>query len=162
PAHKQWRRLPVVCGALAVSRRTRTATVKKINEDSRLRAMEDPSSLGRGCDTSDAVNFVPRDCRFWTTVSACVAQYLRDFELQLTPGTSLEQLEAIRSGRLAAGFVFNMPEADAEFDHIPVALQPVELAVPKRHTLAKVKKLRLRDLVDAPFVWFPRRESPAF
>jgi DNA-binding transcriptional LysR family regulator len=25
-----------------------------------------------------------------------------------------------------------------------------------------MKKLRLRELVDASFVWFPRRESPAF
>jgi DNA-binding transcriptional LysR family regulator len=55
-----------------------------------------------------------------------------------------------------------MPKADPELDHFPVALQHVELAVPKGHALAKVKKLRLRDLVDASFVWFPRRESPAF
>jgi len=85
-----------------------------------------------------------------------------DAELQLTPATSLEQLDAIRSGRLDAGFVFNMPKGDAELDHFPVALQHVELAVPKGHALAKVKKLRLGDLVDASFVWFPRRESPAF
>jgi DNA-binding transcriptional LysR family regulator len=85
-----------------------------------------------------------------------------DAELQLTPATSLEQLEAIRSGRLDAGFVFNMPKADPELDQLPVSFQHVELAVPKGHALAKVKKLRLRDLVDASFVWFPRRESPAF
>jgi DNA-binding transcriptional LysR family regulator len=86
----------------------------------------------------------------------------RDAELQLTPATSLEQLEAIRSGRLDAGFVFNMPKTDAELDHFPVALQHVELAVPKGHALIKVRNLRLRDLVNASFVWFPRRESPAF
>jgi DNA-binding transcriptional LysR family regulator len=85
-----------------------------------------------------------------------------DAELQLMPATSLEQLDAIRSGRLDAGFVFNMPKGDAELDYLPVAMQHVELAVPKGHALGKVKKLRLRDLVDAPFVWFPRRESPAF
>ena len=85
-----------------------------------------------------------------------------DAELQLTPATSLEQLEAIRSGRLDAGFVFNMPKGDAELNYLPVAMQHVELAVPKGHALAKVKKLRLRDLVGASFVWFPRRESPAF
>ncbi len=28
--------------------------------------------------------------------------------------------------------------------------------------LEKLRKLRLRDLGDTPFVWFPRRESPAF
>jgi DNA-binding transcriptional LysR family regulator len=85
-----------------------------------------------------------------------------DAELQLTPATSLEQIEALRSGRLDAGFVFNMPTADAELDHIPVALQHVELAVPKGHPLIRLKKLRLRDLADASFVWFPRREAPAF
>ena len=85
-----------------------------------------------------------------------------DAELQLTPATSLEQIEAIRSGRLDGGFVFNMPKRDAELDQIPVALQHVELAVPKGHPLIKLKNLRLRDLADAPFVWFPRREAPAF
>jgi len=85
-----------------------------------------------------------------------------DAELQLTPATSLEQIEAIRSGRLDGGFVFNMPKRDAELDQIPVALQHVELALPKGHPLIKLKNLRLRDLADAPFVWFPRREAPAF
>jgi DNA-binding transcriptional LysR family regulator len=41
-------------------------------------------------------------------------------------------------------------------------MQHVELAVPKGHPLAKMQKVRLRDLIDAPFVWFPRREAPAF
>jgi len=84
---------------------------------------------------------------------------LPDAELQLTPATSLEQIEAVRSRRLDAGFVFNMPKADAELDHIPVAVQHVELAVPKGHPLIKLKKLRLRDLAEASFVWFPRFSS---
>ena len=85
-----------------------------------------------------------------------------DAELQLHPSTSLEQVEGIRSGRLDAGFVFNMPRNDEELDQLAVAMQRVELAAAKGHPLSKVKKLRLRDLIDAPFVWFPRRESPAF
>ena len=85
-----------------------------------------------------------------------------DAELQLNPSTSLEQFEGIRSGRLDAGFVFNMPRNDEDLDQLAVAMQHVELAAPKGHPLSKVKKLRLRDLIDAPFVWFPRRESPAF
>jgi DNA-binding transcriptional LysR family regulator len=83
-------------------------------------------------------------------------------ELQLQPAASLEQLEAIRSGRLDAGFVNFMPKADPELDQLPVAVQHVELAAPKKHPLTKLRKLRLRDLTDAPFVWFPRRASPAF
>jgi DNA-binding transcriptional LysR family regulator len=83
-------------------------------------------------------------------------------ELQLQPAASLEQLEAIRSGRLDAGFVNFMPKTDPELDQLLVAIQRVELAAPKRHPLTRLKKIRLRDLTDAPFVWFPRRESPAF
>ena len=84
-----------------------------------------------------------------------------DAELQLQPSPSLVQLEAIRSGRLDAGFIFNMPKADPELDRLPVAMQRIELAAPTGHPLTKLKELRLRDLTDVPFVWFPRRESPA-
>ena len=83
-------------------------------------------------------------------------------ELELQPAPSLEQLEAIRAGRLDAGFVNFMPKADPELDQLAVAIQHVELAVPRRHPLTKLKSVRLRDLTDAPFVWFPRRAAPAF
>ena len=64
-----------------------------------------------------------------------------DAELQLQPAPSLEQLEAIRSGRLDVGFLNFMPKADLELDQLLVATQRVELAVPKRHPLTKLKKL---------------------
>jgi DNA-binding transcriptional LysR family regulator len=85
-----------------------------------------------------------------------------DAGLEVQPGASSEQLEAIRSGRLDAGFVNFMPKADADLDQLAVGRQQVELALPKRHPLTRLKKLRLRDLTDAPFIWFPRRASPAF
>jgi DNA-binding transcriptional LysR family regulator len=85
-----------------------------------------------------------------------------DAELQLQPAASLKQLEAIRSGRLDAGFVNFMPKSDAELDQLLVATQHIELAAPKGHALTKLKKLRLRDLTDVPFVWFPRWANPAF
>jgi len=77
-----------------------------------------------------------------------------DAELQLRPAGSVDQVDDIRSGRVDAGFVFNLPTNDEELDQLPVAMQNVELAVPKGHPLSKRKRLRLRDLVDAPFVWF--------
>src|SRR5579864_3513554 len=84
-----------------------------------------------------------------------------DAELQLQPAASLEQLEAIRAGRLDAGFVNFMPKSDPELDQLLVAIQHIELAVPKGDPLTKLKNLRLRDLTDVPFVWFPRWASPA-
>ena len=56
-----------------------------------------------------------------------------DAELQLNPLASLEQIDAIRSGRLDAGFVFNMPKTDPKVDHVQVARQNVALAAPKGH-----------------------------
>jgi DNA-binding transcriptional LysR family regulator len=85
-----------------------------------------------------------------------------DAELQLQPEASLVQLEAIRSGRLDAGFVNFMPKSDPELNQLLVARQHVELAAPRSHPLTRLKKLRLRHLTDAPFVWFPRRANPAF
>jgi DNA-binding transcriptional LysR family regulator len=85
-----------------------------------------------------------------------------DVELQLQPAASLELLDDIRSDRLDAGFVNFMPKSDPELDQLAVAVHHVELAVPKRHPLTKQTKLRLRELTNAAFVWFPRRASPAF
>jgi DNA-binding transcriptional LysR family regulator len=85
-----------------------------------------------------------------------------DAELQLQPSASVEQIEAIRSGRLDAGFVNFMPKSDPELDQLLVAIQHVELAAPKGHPLTRLKKVRLRDLTDAPFVWFPRWPSRRF
>jgi DNA-binding transcriptional LysR family regulator len=84
-----------------------------------------------------------------------------DAELELQPEPSLAQLDALRSGRLDAGFVFNMPKTDPELDARQVARERIELAVPKSHPLSKLKQVRLRDLASASFVWFPRREAPA-
>jgi DNA-binding transcriptional LysR family regulator len=89
-------------------------------------------------------------------------ELLPDAELQLRPSASMEQIEAIRSGRLDAGFVNFMPKSDPELDQLLVARQHIELAAPKGHPLTKLKKLRLRDLTDASFIWFPRWPNAAF
>jgi DNA-binding transcriptional LysR family regulator len=85
-----------------------------------------------------------------------------DAELQLKPMSSLEQIEAVRTGQLDAGFLFAISSVNRELAQLPVASLNLMLAAPKGHRLAKLKNLRLRDLNDAAFIWFPRRESPAY
>jgi DNA-binding transcriptional LysR family regulator len=85
-----------------------------------------------------------------------------DAELQLKPSSSQEQTDAVHSGRLDAGFVFTIAQIGRELAQLPVASLNLMLAVPRGHPLTKSKKVRLRDLSDADFVWFPRRESPAY
>ena len=85
-----------------------------------------------------------------------------DAELKLNPASSADQVEEIRSGRVDAGFMYNILKDEGELDQLSVAIEHLRLAIPKGHPLSKVKRLRLRDLVDASFIWFPRREGPEF
>lgn len=83
-------------------------------------------------------------------------------ELQIKPLSSLAQIEAIRSEQLDAGFVFTIANVGRELAQLKIDSVNLMLAVPKGHSLAKSKHLRLRDLNSASFIWFPRRESPVF
>lgn len=96
-----------------------------------------------------------------------VPESLREFrrkhpqgDLKLSPLISLDQVEAVRSGRLDAGFVY-VPTSDREMDQVAVGAHEVVLATPRRHPVSRLKRLRLRDLTETDFVWFPRREHPA-
>ncbi len=75
-------------------------------------------------------------------------------ELELHSMRSNEQMEAIRSGHLDAGFIFSLDAPDGDLAHLQVARHKVMLAAPKGHAVTRVKRLRLRDLSDAPFIWF--------
>jgi len=83
-----------------------------------------------------------------------------EVELQLSSLISLDQEEAVRSGRLDAGFVY-VPTSDPDMAHVHVASHHVVLATPRRHPVSRLKRLRLRDLAETDFVWFPRRQHPA-
>jgi DNA-binding transcriptional LysR family regulator len=85
-----------------------------------------------------------------------------DAELQIKPLSSLEQMEAVRRGHLDAGFLFTIAELSPELARIEMEAVRLMLAVPSGDPLAKAKRLRLRDLRNASFIWFPRRESPVF
>ena len=85
-----------------------------------------------------------------------------DAELQLSPMSSLEQVQALRAGLLDAGFVFSFPKSDPDLDQVVVATQHLVLAAPRRHPLTRTSRLRLRDLTEADFIWFPRRQSPVY
>jgi DNA-binding transcriptional LysR family regulator len=83
-----------------------------------------------------------------------------DAELELHHLLSVHQVEGILSGRLDAGFVANLTPWDKELAHWEFAQDRMLLAVPKGHHLTKRERIRLRDLRDMPFVWFPRWVNP--
>jgi DNA-binding transcriptional LysR family regulator len=83
-----------------------------------------------------------------------------DAELTPVPMLSLTQVEAVHSGRLDAGFVVSMSTLDKECDRRLVAEHRVVLAVPKGHSLTRLKTIRLVDLIDTDFVWLSRWTNP--
>jgi DNA-binding transcriptional LysR family regulator len=85
-----------------------------------------------------------------------------DAELDLQPLRSVEQTEAVRSGRLDAGFIFSLAAPDGDLAQLLVAQHKVVVAAPQGHAVTRLKRLRLRDLRDAPFIWFHRSANPLF
>jgi DNA-binding transcriptional LysR family regulator len=83
-----------------------------------------------------------------------------DAELQLKALSSLEQIAAIQSGSLDAGYAVPLANPDHGLAHFQVGVIKTVLAVPKGHALTKQRKIRLRDLVDLPFVRFPKWAIP--
>ena len=85
-----------------------------------------------------------------------------DAELELHPMLSAQQAEAVGSGMLDAGFIFSLIEPDRDFGHLLVAQYKLMLAAPQGHAVTRIKRLRLRDLRDAPFIWFHRWANPIY
>src|SRR6202049_461226 len=83
-----------------------------------------------------------------------------DVELELHHLLSVHQIEAILSGRLDAGFAASLTPWHKDLAHWEFVQDRMLLAVPKGHPLTKRERIRLRDLRDMPFVWFPRWVNP--
>ena len=85
-----------------------------------------------------------------------------DAELELHPMLSNQQMEAVRSGKLDAGFIFNLEVPDGDVAQLLVAQYKLMLAAPQGHALTRSKQVRLRDLDDAPFIWLHRWENSVY
>jgi DNA-binding transcriptional LysR family regulator len=85
-----------------------------------------------------------------------------DVELVVHHLVSVQQVEAVVSDRLDAGFVAAVTPWHKELEHRQFALDRMVLAVPKGHPLTKRERIRLRDLRDTSFVWFHRWVNPTF
>ena len=83
-----------------------------------------------------------------------------DVELELHHLLSVHQIEAILSGRLDAGFAASLTPWHKDLAHWEFVQDRMLLAVPKGHHLTKREGIRLRDLREMPFVWFPRWVNP--
>jgi len=70
-----------------------------------------------------------------------------------------QQIEALREGRIHAGFLI-LPPNDPSITFETVVKAPIWIALPKRHPLTRQKHVRLAELAEHRFVLFSRRSSP--
>jgi DNA-binding transcriptional LysR family regulator len=80
-------------------------------------------------------------------------------ELRILPPTP--QIEDLRRERIHVGFLRMPVDApDLRIEH--VCREPLLLAIPERHPLARRRRIRLSSLAQEPFLMFPRPLAPSY
>lgn len=103
------------------------------------------------------------------TYSGHVPAIIREFrkkspqvELELIPASSATQAQMLAQKNIDIGFVYWLPTEKFPLSHHDINHEKVVLAVAKSNALAKRKVLRLKDLINVPFIWFKRSNAPMF
>ena len=92
---------------------------------------------------------------------AALEGQLGNVRLELTAAPSPRLVAAVRKGQLDAALLA-LPSATFELAVQPLARQPMMLALPAGHRLAKKRKLSLSDIAAERIYWFERARQPAF
>jgi|SRR5579883_1164584 len=87
------------------------------------------------------------------------AQKYPRVHIELQFMNTAQQIEALQEGHLHVGFL-NLPVNDSQLALETVTREPIWLAMPKNHPLARQKKIRLGSIADQRFIMFARRCSP--
>jgi DNA-binding transcriptional LysR family regulator len=82
-----------------------------------------------------------------------------EIRIVLRSMTTADQLDALRDGRLQLGFT-SSPIEDKSLDFLTVLRQPLAVAMPEGHRLAKRRRVSWRALALEPHILFPRHVSP--
>jgi DNA-binding transcriptional LysR family regulator len=72
-----------------------------------------------------------------------------------------EQFEMLRAGEIHVGFM-RLPASDRTLTVKPLVREPLVIALPERHRLARRRSLALRALSGERFLLFPRTHAPGY
>jgi DNA-binding transcriptional LysR family regulator len=98
---------------------------------------------------------VPDTFRAFTSIHPSV-------RVELSPGSTTEQLRMLQSGQLDGCFVYPFDELQDQFASYEVRSGNVVLAMPLHWAGRFGNTMRARDLFEVPFVGFPRDVHPAY
>src|SRR5215813_12514971 len=79
-----------------------------------------------------------------------------DVRLELFPSSSVVAGEQLRRQEVDVAFVYVAPTDLPDLKTHTISVERWVLALPHTHPLVKRKRVKLRDLKEEPFVWFPR------
>jgi DNA-binding transcriptional LysR family regulator len=83
-------------------------------------------------------------------------------QFELIEATGDVQLQMLERGEIDAGFMLHSPGfASAGLEHLRVSREPMVVALPEHHALAKARALAFDALLREPLVLFPRRILPS-
>ena len=125
------------------------------------RALEEEAArYARGEEGTLRIGFVTT--AMWTEILPRAIRRFRDersaVTLQLSAGRSLAQIALLRRGELDIGVV-HVPPGDPELTSVLIAREPLCLAVPPGHALARRKKIDAAALAGVRFVAVGARGS---
>jgi DNA-binding transcriptional LysR family regulator len=103
----------------------------------------------------------PADAPIFVQILRAFAQKHPKVRIVLRNISSLDQVQAISEGRLHVGFVA-MPIDDAGLATETVMRQPIMIALPPDHPLAKLDRVPLKALSGEPQIMFARSNAPRF
>src|SRR5215831_13503371 len=83
-----------------------------------------------------------------------------DVRLELFPSSSVVAGEQLRRQEGDVAFVYVAPTDLPDLKTHTISVERWVLALPHTHPLVKRKRVKLRDLKEEPFVWFPRPVAP--
>src|SRR5215469_5173686 len=126
------------------------------------RAMEAARNSSNRREESLAIGFEP--CAPFHNFPSVVLEYLRRYpetKLSSFVMAAPEQAEALQRYRIDLGFVHPPVPAQERFAFEPVSEDRFIVALPDSHALASRKRVRVTELKDEPWVFYPRHLAPA-
>ncbi len=82
-------------------------------------------------------------------------------EIGLVEMTTLQQFEALKSGRIDIG-VGRILLNDEEIERLVLTDEPLVVALPITHRLASKASVRLADIMDEPLILYPAKPRPSY
>jgi DNA-binding transcriptional LysR family regulator len=172
PLSRQIRQLEDELGAELIDRRTRPL---RLTPAGRFFHSQAQQLLGRVTEVSAATARIANGHRTWfnvgfvpSTLYGVLPEVIRRFreaqptvDLGLSELTTLEQLEALRAGRIDVGFGRLRFDDDRIAGEV-VTEEAVVAALPANHRLTRRKRLSLALLAAEPLLLYPAKPRPSY